>query len=196
MLQNLPARARRGPVPLPVLLSDDGADYASWRKRLTDELGNEAKRAGLASRRSGRGAWLIAAAALTGTLVAAMAGFSIRPADGKTALEVGFYVSLLSLAVPAIRRRWRLTPEGTEAVGWWRQHVTAAALPGAWPASGARTDLPAAAAGLRWPAGRPVPRGHAWSSLGGQWHPVRVGPQPRPSQWSTLSTLAGWSSAP
>jgi hypothetical protein len=134
------ARMRAGGltrVPLSALRTDDGDGYKKWARRLADELGQEAERAGLAVK------W------------------------------------------PLIRR-WRLTPAGAAAVDSWRSDGRGAPGP-------ARMDLRADGAQTRWDAdgagSAPPPRGYVWSSLGGQWHTVRLGRIFPPPYWGARPSL-------
>jgi hypothetical protein len=42
---------------------------------------------------------------------------------------------------------------------------------------------------LDGPGGAPLPKGHAWSSFGGQWHTVQLGETVTRPYWSTISGL-------
>jgi len=94
--------------------------------------------------------------------------------------------AFVALFVPLCLRRWRLTPEGAAAVGAWRR--AGRALPGA--ARGLGTDSGRTSWALDGPGGATLPGGHAWSSLGGQWHTVKLGQELSRPTWSTRSGLA------
>ena len=190
-------RARAGSqaqVPLSALLSDDGDDYKHWAKRQVDELGQEARRAGLARKAFPRHLWR-AAFLLVG--VAICAAIAVRVTDPKAAGSVAGAMtvcSLVVLCVPLFFRRWRLTPEGAVAVdAWQRDGGGAPGVARGLGAVGERTYL-----GLTALSGAPLPAGHAWSSLGGQWHTVQLGVELQRPRWSGLPglwTVLSWTVA-
>jgi hypothetical protein len=104
------------------------------------------------------------------------------------------YVAPALVIFAAIRLyRWRLTPEGDAAVDAWRRD--GGGVPGT--AQGAGTGEKTTW-GLTAPGGAPLPPGHAWSSLGGQWHTVRLGREIKRPYWSSLRGLRlvlGWTAA-
>jgi hypothetical protein len=107
------------------------------------------------------------------------------PTAGDTIAGPVLTAAFLALLVPLFMRRWRLTPEGAEAVTAWRR--AGRGVPGVAPGLGGdtgRTVWP-----LDGPAAAPLPRGHAWSSFGGQWHTVRLGQAVSRPSWNTLSGL-------
>jgi hypothetical protein len=171
-------------VPLSALLSDDGDDYKHWAKQQIDEIGQEARRAGLAQKSFPRYAWRVVFALVA---VAIGAAIAVRVSDPKAAGHVAGAVAagcLALLCVPLFFRRWRLTPPGAAAVdSWQRDGGVPGAAQGLGPV-GARTF-----AGLNAPGGAPLPAGHAWSSLGGQWRTVRLGLELQPPRWSGLPGL-------
>jgi hypothetical protein len=175
----------QGNVPLSALLTDDGDDYDSWAKRQVDEVAQETRRAGLARKRLPRHTWgailpLIAAAICTAIVI-----HGIHPKDTGAASGVAAMAAVALLCVPIRLYRWRLTPEGDAAVDLWRRDggITQGLMPGAVPA-GEKTVW-----GLTAPTGAPLPPGHAWSSLGGQWHTVRLGLELKRPYWSGLPGL-------
>ena len=56
-------------------------------------------------------------------------------------------------------------------------------------ARGLGTDTGRTVWQLDGPAAAPLPKGHAWSSFGGQWHTVRLGQVVSSPYWSTMSGL-------
>lgn len=93
-----------------------------------------------------------------------------RQADelGQQAARAGLAVKSPLLAP---LRRWRLTPDGKAAVS-------------AWLRDGTRTSRD-----FDRPGSAPPPRGYAWSSLGGQWHTVRLGRVLPPPFWGAAPSL-------
>jgi hypothetical protein len=177
---------RQAQVPLSVLISDDGDDYKHWAKRQIDELGQEARRAGLARKAFPRHIWRAAFALIA---IAICVAIDVRVTDPKAAAAVAGWVaagSVAVLCVPLFFRRWRLTPEGAVAVdAWQRDGGGAPGVALGLGAVGERTLL-----GLTALSGAPLPAGHAWSSLGGQWHTVQLGVELQRPRWSGLPGLA------
>jgi hypothetical protein len=176
---------RMGRVPYSALISDDGDSYKDWRRRQQEELGREAERADLAEKSAPKGSWLVAGtlAALTETAVVILHSVDWKLADriAPPVIVAGF----LMLLVPWFLRRWRLTPEGAAAVEAWRR--AGRGLPGG--ARGLAADPDRTVWALDGPGGAALPKGYAWSSLGGQWHTVRLGETLSPPYWSTASGL-------
>jgi hypothetical protein len=172
-------------VPVSALLTDDGDNYKHWVSRQIDEIGQEARRAGLAMKSFPRYAWRVVVSSIA---VAICAAIVVRVQDPKAAGAVAGAVaagSSVLLCVPLFFRRWRLTPEGAAAVDSWQRD--GGGVPGVAQGFGpvsARTF-----AGLTAPGGDPLPPGHAWSSLGGQWHTVRLGLELQRPRWSGLPGL-------
>jgi len=190
MLERISIRAAgRTGVPLPVLISDDGDDFTNWRRRLTDAIGWEAEQAGMSRNWPGK---IVVRMALVLT-PAIMAATIVAHQVGRTAAHVMLPIAVCAvpslLAILFAMTRWRLTPLGAEAAERWRRAGLAAA-----GLQDRRPDgvplLPAPAASAIGPRGDPLPRGQAWSSFGGHWHPVKVGRQHRSPKWSTTRTLA------
>jgi hypothetical protein len=176
---------RMGGVPFSALVSDDGDGYKNWTARQQEELGQEASRAGLAVKSSPKGSWRIvltlAAAAICTVLV--VHGVNWKTGDHIAPPVLSF--AFLVLLVPLFLRRWRLTPDGAEAVASWRR--AGRGVPGA--ASGLAADNDRTVWALDGPGGAPLPRGQAWSSLGGQWHTVQLGAALSRPFWSTPAAL-------
>jgi hypothetical protein len=176
---------RQADAPLSVLLSDDGDDYKRWAGRQVNEIGMEARRAGLARKRHPRHTWAAVFSLIALVICTALVVHGAHPkASGVVG---GFAVAavIVLLCAPIRLYRWRLTPEGAAAVDSWRRDGVG--VPGAVPGTGAmgeRTIL-----GLTAPSGDPLPPGHAWSSLGGQWHTVRLGEELKRPFWSGLPGL-------
>lgn len=186
-------RARAGRVsrvPLSALASDDGDAYQDWARQQEEELGEEARRAGLAVKSAPRGSWR---AVLSLDAVAVGAVAAVHAIDYKAGDHIAGPVLLAAAAallVPLFLRRWRLTPEGARSVSSWRRAGRGVSR----PAQGLKDDGgPTAGRGwtsaLDGPGGAPLPRGHAWSALGGQWHTVRLGPGLRRPYWSSRPGL-------
>jgi hypothetical protein len=167
-------------VPLPVLLSDDGDDYRQWRKRLTGALGREGKKAGLAMRRASNDQWWVM---LVLTIIfgggGLLAYFSFGKA-GQGFANFGGLAVLLCLISVLVPHDWRLTSKGAAFADQWRGQ-------GGGPAD---TPAPSALVAESAPGNVQLPPGQVWSSFGGQWHPIEVGPpQPPALQWCTPRTL-------
>jgi hypothetical protein len=172
-------------VPLSVLLSDDGDDYKHWAKQQIDEIGEEAKRAGMAAKSFPRYAWRVVFAAIA---VAICAAIVVRVIDPQAAGAVAGAVvagGVVVLCLPLFFRSWRLTPAGAAAVDSWRRD--GGGVPGI--AQGLGPVGQRTYAGLNAPGGAPLAAGQAWSSLGGQWHTVRLGLELKPPRWSALPGL-------
>lgn len=185
-LERVRTRARQlARVPFSALVSDDGDGYENWAKEQQDELGQEARKAGLAVKTAPKGSWQ---AVLSLAAVAVGAVVSVHTVDWKAGDAIAGPVltaAFLVLFVPLCLRRWRLTPKGAAAVGAWRR--AGRGVPGA--ARGLGTDSGETVWALDGPGGATLPRGHAWSSLGGQWHTVQLGQELSRPTWSTLSGL-------
>ena len=172
-------------VPFSALVSDDGDDYKNWARQQADELGQEARQAGLAAKSPPGGIWrliLSLIAVAIGVLVI------VHVIDWKAADDAAgpvLSVAFLALFVPLFLRRWRLTPAGDTAVAAWRRDGHG--VPGA--TRGLRPDSGRTVWALDGTGAQPLPRGHAWSSLGGQWHTVELGQVLSRPYWSTLSGL-------
>jgi hypothetical protein len=176
---------RMGRVPYSALVSDDGDNYKKWTARQQDELGQEAQRAGLAVKSAPRGSWrgVLRLAAVAVAVVVIVHGVDWKIGDHIAPPLLG--VAFLALLVPLLLRRWRLTPEGTAAVGAWRR----AGRGVSGGAQGLAADPDRTVWALDGPGGAPLPKGYVWSSLGGQWHTVRLGEFRRRPYWSTMSGL-------
>ena len=172
-------------VPFSALVSDDGDGYKTWVQEQEEEIGQAAKRAGMAVKSAPRGSWRIVltlAAMAVGTVVA------VHTVDWKTGDHIAgsvFTAAFIVLCVPLWLRRWRLTPEGAVAVAAWRR--AGRGLPGI--AQGLGGDTGRTVWQLDGPAAAPLPKGHAWSSFGGQWHTVKLGDVVSSPYWSTSTGL-------
>jgi hypothetical protein len=176
---------RMGRVPYSALISDDGDNYKDWTRRQQEELGREAERADLAEKSAPKGSWQVAAALAVAAVAAVVI---VHAVDWKVADKIAppvIVAGFLALLVPWFLRRWRLTPEGTAAVEAWRR--AGRGRPGA--AQGLTADPDRTVWALDGPGGAALPKGYAWSSLGGQWHTVRLGEALSPPFWSTASGL-------
>lgn len=179
---------RQSLVPFSALVSDDGDDYANWVRQQRDELGQEAQRAGLAAKSAPRGSWRLT---LSLAAMASAAVLAVHTVDWKAGDAIAGPVlsaALLALLIPLFLRRWRLTTDGAAAVGAWRHDGGPA--PGDCFRSGTGpTDTGRTVWALEGPQAAPLPKGHGWSSFGGQWHTVKLGPLLSEASWSTLSGL-------
>jgi hypothetical protein len=116
-------------------------------------------------------------ATVTG-IVAAIADASVS--GGYSAATTVLVASVI--AVGGATRRAKLTDRGKAAAEWWRQHgggfdgaiITDQAPPGALPSPHSPESLTAQGSG-------PLPDGVVWSSFGGRWRTVKVGPLTAPS---------------
>ncbi len=171
-------------VPLSALLSDDGDNYKDWTRRQGDELGQEAQRAGLAVKSPPRGIWRVILWLIAVSIGAVVVVHVIDWKAGDAIAGPVASVAFLSLFVPLFIRRWRLTPDGAAAADSWRRD-------GRGGAPCTAQGLPADSGRTVWavdgPGGAPLPRGYAWSSLGGQWRTVRLGEVLRRPFWNTVS---------
>lgn len=122
-LRRVQARAGVGTsVPVSALVSDDGAEFGSFREQFTDKLGEQAGAAGLARRSSGKGTWPAVLALLAGWVCAAIVVAGTNQQAALLIFSAGSVTSLTSLLIALGRRRWRPTPEGVAAANSWLQH--------------------------------------------------------------------------
>ena len=180
-LARVRTRARRlTSVPLSALLADDGDGYRDWARRQADELGLAAAQAGLAVKSPPRGIWrgIFALIAVIACTVIVIHGHDRQLGDHLTGPAV--LAAALSLVVPFCLRRWRLTAAGNAAVSAWRRDGRG----GPGPVPGLRAGGGPTVWDVDRPGTAPPPRGYAWSSLGGQWHTVRLGRVLPPPYWS------------
>ncbi len=190
-LARVRARAERLPrVPFSALVSDEGDDYKNWVKEQEEELGQEARRAGMAVKSSPRGRWQTVLSLALGAVVAVVAVHTVDWKTGDAIAGPVLTAALIALFVPAFLRRWRLTPDGAAAVAAWRR--AGRGVPGAaagrsgW---GLGSDTGRTVWQLDGPQAAPLPKGHAWSSFGGQWHTVKLGDVVSRPYWSTTTGL-------
>ena len=191
-LARVRARAARLPrVPFSALVSDDGDDYKNWVREQEEEIGQEARRAGMAVKSSPRGSWQAVLSLALGAVVAVVAVHTVDWKAGDTIAGPVLTAAFIALFIPLCLRRWRLTPEGAEAVtAWLRAGRGVPGMPGLpGMARGLGTDTGRTVWQLDGPAAAPLPKGHAWSSFGGQWHTVRLGQVVSSPYWSTLPGL-------
>ena len=176
---------QRPTVPLSALLSDDGDDYKHWAKRQVNEIRLEARRGGLATRAFPARTWPVAFSLIAMAIGAAIAVHVTDPKAARGVTDAAVAVVLLLLCAPFFLFRWRLTAEGAAAVDSWRRDGQGMAGTPRVPGAVGQQTLWA----LTTPSGAPLPPGHAWSSLGGQWHVVRLGLELRRPYWSGLPGL-------
>lgn len=176
---------RLGRVPFSALITDEGDDYESWAKQQQEELGQAARQAGLAVKSAPRGSWRITLALIA---IALGTVLYVHTVDWKLGDNIFWPVligAFIALFVPLSLRRWRLTPAGAAAVDSLRpDRFGPAGL-----AQGPHPDSGRTAWALDGTGAAPLPKDLAWSSLGGQWHTVKLGDELTPAFWSTKSGL-------
>ncbi|HEX9109351.1 MAG TPA: hypothetical protein VF832_19045 [Longimicrobiales bacterium] len=92
-----------------------------WVREQQEELGQEARRAGMAVKSAPRRSWRIAAS-LSALAVATV--LAVHTADRKAGDTIAVPVlsaAFIVLWIPLCLRRWRLTAEGAAAVAAWRR---------------------------------------------------------------------------
>lgn len=188
-LARVRARAARLPrVPFSALVSDEGDDYKNWVKEQEEELGQEARRAGMAVKSSPRGSWRVVLSLVALAVGTVVTVHTVDWKAGDTIAGPVLAAAFIALFVPLCLRRWRLTPEGGEAVASWRR--AGRGVPGVPSmARGLGADTGRTVWALDGPAAAPLPKGHAWSSFGGQWHTVKLGNVVSRPYWSTITGL-------
>ena len=164
--------AQRADVPLSVLLTDDGEDYDVWRERLTDALGREGERMGLTTRASGKGAWYVQLGVTVVVGLIVLIAYLNSVHDGEIALGFGAIAVVATLASVIIGGGWRPTRGGAVAGALRQQDTFSKRLPPD-PRVNPIAMIPAIGSGSGL-ADAPLPSTHAWSSFGGDWHPVLV----------------------
>ena len=163
---------QRADVPLSVLLTDDGEDFDIWRGRLTDALGREGERMGLTTRASGKGAWYVQLGVTVVVGLIVLIAYLSSVHDGEIALGFGAIAVVATLASVIIGGGWRPTRGGAVA-GALRQQGIFKMLPPD-PRVNPLALMPPVIASGSGLADAPLPSTHAWSSFGGDWHPVLV----------------------
>jgi hypothetical protein len=176
---------RLGRVPFSALVTDEGDDYKNWAQQQREELGQAARQAGLAVKSSPRGSWRVTFALIAVVLCTVLLVHAVDWKVGDKILAPALIAAFLGLFVPLWLRRWRLTPAGAAAVDWLR--AAGYGAPGA--VRGRNPDSGRTAWELDGTGAAPLPKDHAWSSLGGQWHTVQLGQELSPAFWSTRSGL-------
>lgn len=179
-------------VPLSVLTNSEGEDYDTWWGRFSQAVKAEAGAAGFAKSNIARSC-LFFLVGLVGAPLLAWAYFAFGGHGSHVA--AGFYALIPSfLLIGPLAKAFpgpRLTDEGRAAAEWWRSNggglsgtVLADRLPpGAAPA-------PHSAEALVARGSAPLPPDHVWSSYGGAWRMVKVGPTDV-SGWGKPSSLLG-----
>jgi len=169
---------RMGPlthVPLSALTSSEGADYDPWWKRFGEAVNAEAEQSGLIK----RGLHPCTSCGLP-LLLALTAGIAVAGPVGLSStagVGAGFAALVLGLIAIGAASRPRLSEQGKAAAAWWRQRgsgLAGAVLadqlpPGTQPSPHSTEAIVAQGAA-------PLPEGHVWSSYGGQWRTIKVGP--------------------
>jgi hypothetical protein len=176
---------RLGRVPFSALITDEGDDYENWAKQQQEELGQAARQAGLAVKSAPRGSWRATFALIVVALGTVAYIHAVDWKLGDKIFAPVLIAAFLALLVPLCLRRWRLTPAGAAAIDSLRNYGLGPAglAPALHPDSG-RTVW-----ALDGTGAAPLPKGRAWSSLGGQWHTVQLGEALTPAFWSTKSGL-------
>lgn len=178
-------------VPLSVLTTSEGEDYDTWWRRFGAAVTADATAAGLSKTNFARGC-LYFLAGLAGAPLLAWAYFALG--GHGNAVAAGFYAlipsfMLIGLAAKAFPAPG-LTDEGRAAAQWWRQNggglsgtlIADRLPPGAAPAPHSPEALVARGSAE-------LPPDHVWSSYGGAWRMVKVGPT-SVSGWGKPGTLA------
>jgi len=171
--------AQRADVPLSVLLSDDGEDFDVWRERLTGALGREGERVGLTTRASDKGAWYVQLGVTVVVGLIVLIAYLNSVHDGEIALGFGAIAVVATLASVIIGGGWRPARGGAVAADLRQQGIFKRLPPD--PRVNPLALMPPAIASGSGLADAPLRLTHAWSSFGGDWHPVlvrRPGSQP------------------
>jgi len=179
-------------VPLSVLTNSEGEDYDTWWRRFGEAVKADAEAAGLSKTSIARGcAYFLAG--LAGAPLLAWAYFSLG--GHGNAVAAGFFALIPSFVVIGLVAKIfpapELTDEGRAAAQWWRQNggglsgtmIADRLPPGAVPS-------PHSAESLVAQGTAPLPPDHVWSSYGGAWRMVKVGPT-SVSGWGKPGTLVG-----
>jgi hypothetical protein len=176
-------------IPLSVLTSDEGEEFTEWEKKFREAVVDEAARAGLISRHLSPGA-RVGLSLLVGVAGGLTALVEHTPHAASLAIFVGFFAFAFATGVTAPLVRWRLSRRGEAVAAWWRDR--AGGLGGAVIADqapgGARTAANSAQS-LVASGAVPLPEGQVWSSFGGRWRPVKVGPL-NGAAWGRPATVA------
>jgi hypothetical protein len=179
-------------VPISVLTSSEGEDYDTWWKRFTREVKAEAESSGLV-----KGIGALCCLYLLGWLGGAplLAWAYLALGGHGDAVTASFFALIPSFAVVVVLakifRRSELTELGREAAAWWRHNgggLSGALLTDRLPPG--ETPSPHSPESLMQKGLEPLPSGHVWSSFGGTWRMVKVGPT-KSSGWGKPSTLTG-----
>lgn len=176
---------RLGRVPFSALVTDEGDGYENWAQRQREELGQAARQAGLAVKSAPRGSWRVTLALIAIALGTVLYIHAVDWKLGDKVLWPGLIVSFVAPFVPLSLRRWRLTPAGTAAADSLRSYGYGSAGPG----QGLHPDSGRTAWALDGTGAAALPKDSAWSSLGGQWHVVKLGDSLTPAFWGTKSGL-------
>ena len=180
--------APRAAIPLSVLTSDEGDEFTEWEKKFREAVIDEASRAGLITRFVSPGGQFLISLLLGGAGgLAAMIGHS--PHSAGVGLFAGFFAFIAAGIVTSPLTRWRISRRGRAVAAWWRERagglggaVITDRVPGgrAVPATSPESLVASGSA--------PLPEGQVWSSSGGRWRPVKVGPLDAAS-WGRPSQL-------
>lgn len=175
-------------VPLSALTSNEGDDYEPWWKRFREAITAQAREAGLVTRGMRD---FVACTVPFGLSTAAGIAAAIAASSIAAGFGAGVAMMIACSIIVARADRPKLTDQGKAAADWWRQHgggfdgaVIADRLPpGALPSPHSPESLAAQGAA-------PLPDGYVWSSYGGRWRTIKVGPLDAPS-WGKPGTLVG-----
>ena len=176
---------RLGRVPFSALVTDEGDGYGNWAQQQREELGQAARQAGLAVKSAPRGSWRVTLALIAIALGTVLYIHAVDWELGDKVLWPVLIASFIALFVPLSLRRWRLTPAGAAAADSLRSYGYGSARSG----SDLHPDSGRTAWALDGTGAAPLPKDSAWSSLGGQWHIVKLGDSLTPAFWGTKSGL-------
>jgi hypothetical protein len=178
-----------GPIPLTVLLAEDGDGFTRWRKQLEDALGAQAKQDDLAKVQTGRSMWWLVLSGVAGTVIATLVPFLVYPAAAPDLIGLPFYAVFGAGIAVVAARRWRPTAAGEVAAKWWRGHDGLGGMDGTGQLVQPVYDQFDGVAAVQR-ADVPLPKGHVWSAVGGEWHPVKVGALPKRPFLGTTGSLS------
>lgn len=175
-------------IPLSALTSDDRAVFTQWWKGFGEAVKAEADSAGLVSDaiKPFVGCVIPLVLMAAAPTLAAIFGHS-----GRTTAAAAFVSAVVAFAILGSTIHPELTDKGRAAVEWWRRHgggFDGAAIADR-PPPGARPS-PYSPESLAAQRSAPLPPGHAWTSHGGRWRTVKVGPLDVPT-WGKPGVAIG-----
>ena len=187
VLAHVQAVAVGGVVPLTALTFRDAGKAAGWASSFADEVISDARARGLLRRRVPQ--WAVALLGAAAAVPALATGWLVYAADGSKdvgALTVGLFPWVVLSAIAGQPRGYRGTPLGRQVAARWlglRSYLQVdssfAALPPSAVAVWDRYLAYGDALGVTHVCRAAIDFGmgnrrRVWSSLGGQWHQVRV----------------------